>query len=91
MRWKCFVFPQAHVCVCAQCGLLLTDCLASGPPQSVRPSRCPDNDFDIDKSEKVRKRGREREKKTWGNGSTERAGWNDCGQNVIINTILCLR
>lgn len=49
--------------VCSQCGLLLKDCLALGPPQSVQLSRCPDNDFDIDKREKVGKREAEKEKR----------------------------
>lgn len=49
--------------VCSQFGQQLKDCLALGPPQSVQLSRCPDNDFYIDKREKVGNEiWREREK-----------------------------
>lgn len=49
------------VCVLSV-GLLLKDCLALGPPQSVQLSRCPNNDFHIDRKE--REGGKERAGKT---------------------------
>ncbi len=46
-------------------GLLLNDCSALGPPLSVRLSRCPHNDFYIDKRAKVGKREAKKEKKRY--------------------------
>lgn len=70
----CFPVPLGS-CLCVFSVWTADERLLSlRPPQSVQLSRCPDNDFDIDKREKVGKREDEKEKKRHGKISVKRVG-----------------